>query len=340
MDIHQAQAQFAGFLRAVRDGEHTPIEGQERYPTYMQHALKDQATIRKYWYFQLSHVRHVRDHLEGKTLMDAGCGSGTLAVLLSLLGARRVLAVDFVAEQVEQARFLVRAAGVHNVKVIQSDISALNMAPQTVDGIFSIEAISHYRGYDSFLDTVSTLLRPGGFVTISDGNNAASPQVRALTHELWDAFENSPEAGTIHGHPKGEGCYRDMREIIIRNAFPELDEQTARLYAGYTFGYSKESTILAVGQFLKGDHSLRAEWSPGKCPLDPECDCYMERLVHPHRLARELTGRGFRCTVKSNGPISPELAPLRHVWEALSPLTIYMPRGFTVTAFKSSGSCG
>lgn len=334
MDILESQSRFASILERVRSGEYVPAEGEERYPTYMQSALKDAASIRKYCYFQLSHVRYVSHLLEGKTLMDAGCGAGSLAVLLSILGAREVLAVDFVAEQIEQTKFLIRAAGVDNIETIQSDISSLDLPPESVDGIFSIEAISHYRGYEGFLDAVDRVLKPGGFLVISDGNNAASRRLRAITYDIWNAFENSPRAETVHGHPKGEQCYRKMREAIILEAFPVLDAETARRYAAYTFGYSREATVLAAGQFIKGDFSLRSDWSPDKCPLDPQSDCYMERLVHPYELARELTRRGYRCTVKSNGPTSPKYAPLTRVWEMLSPLTIYLPRGFCLMAFK------
>jgi len=338
MDTRAIEAKFLSVLDNIRQGRGQGSGDSEAFPKYFESALASETTMRKYFDWQMGHTRYVRDSIEGRTLIDAGCGAGALSILLSLMGAKKVYAVDYLADQIAQARFAIRAAGTDNVELVQSDVASLDLPAESIDGIFSIEGISHYRHYPSFLEMAARVLKHGGFLVVSDGNNSASPILRRRTQRIWDAFENCPDGLSIYGHEKGDTCYLAARMEIIRSAFPQLEPEQVRQFAGYTFGYSKASTIAAVKQFMTGDYSLRSEYGPGKCPFDPESDCYMEALIHPGRLVRELRQYGFTATVKANGPANRRLRLLQIVWGALSPLTILLPRGFSIIARKMAAS--
>jgi len=76
---------------------------------------------------------------------------------------------------------IVDIAGLKNVTVMQCDIAELDLPEKSVDGILSIEAISHYRNPNAFLDKASRLIKSDGFLVISDGNNAASQKIKKMT---------------------------------------------------------------------------------------------------------------------------------------------------------------
>jgi len=335
VNTNDVRLQFVSILAAINDRQYDPAREGERFPFYANARLGTEAARKRYFDYQFALTRYVADRIPEAVLVDAGCGVGCLSVLLSLLGAKKVYAVDYLAEQVEQARYVVRASGSRNIDVVQADVSLLDLPPASVDGIFSIEAISHYRDYLGFLRKAADIVRPGGFLLISDGNNGASPFVRTRVRKIWDVFENLPEPIELYGHSKNELCYVRMRKRIIREAFPELPEEQAELYARFTFGYSRESTVLAAGQFMKGDYSLRSEFSRDKCPLDPESDSHVEQMFDPRKLARELEEYGFRSVVRSRGPANPRLRAIRYLWERLSSITILLPRPFLIVASKA-----
>lgn len=333
MNIKSVEGRFISILDSLKKTENEYIKELDSFK-YIKSALTNESMMLKYFDGKINDIRYVKNSIEGEVIIDAGCGSGIFSVLLSLLGAKKVYAVDYLADCVEMTKFIINIANLDNVEVIHSDIGELDLPEKSIDGIFSIEAISHYRKYESFLDMASRVLRKGGFLLIGDDNNGASPHIRKKTFLIWDIFENHPKATTIFGHPKGDICYLDMRRKIIKNEFPNLNQDEIEKFAKYTFSYSREKIATAVNQFIEGDFSLILEYSYGKCPLDPETDCYMERLFNPKDLKRELRNYGFKSKIKSNGPARRDLRILRYIWELLSPVTIFLPRGFTIIAVK------
>src|SRR5260221_11080790 len=103
---------------------------------------------------------------------------------------------------------------------VRADASRVPLAAASADLVLCIDAISHYYDVDKFLDECTRVLRPGGWVVISDGNNGANPRIRAQTVELWERLEHGP-MGRFGEHdvpepmisPRGRG---------IRSRFPPL----------------------------------------------------------------------------------------------------------------------
>jgi len=330
MNLNDVEKKFLSILYKLK----SQIKEIERFDSYKycKDILTNEKIMRRYFNYLVHYTSYVK--LKGKVIIDAGCGSGIFSVLLSLLSAEKVYAVDYIADCIEMTKFVVSIADLNNIEVIHSDIGELNQAEKSVDGIFCIEAISHIRDYKSFLDIASRVCKERGFLVIIDSNNGASPIIRRKNFKIWDIFENYSGQTAIFGHQKSDNCYLDMRAEIIGKNFPNLSQSEVREFAKYTFGYSKSEIIKAVSQFIKRDFSLKSEYSEGKCPLDPEFDCYMENLFNPIELKRELLNYGFKSLIKSNGTYRKGLRILNYFWELLSPLTIFLPKGFTLIAIK------
>lgn len=334
MTIRNVEIRFLSILDSLKKTENEYIKRLDSYK-YVKNALTSESTGLRYFNGKINDIRYVKDSIKGKVIIDGGCGSGAFSVILSLLGAKKVYAIDYLADCIELTKFMINIANLDNVEVIHNDIIELDLPEKSIDGIFSIEAISHYRNYESFLEMASRVLKKGGFLVIRDGNNAASPHIRKKTFKTWDVFENYPKATTIFGHQKGDTCYLDMRKEIIKNEFSNLSQDEIEKFAKYTFAYSRDKIVKVIKQFIEGNFSLKSEYSYGKCPLDPETDCYMERLFNPIDLKHELRNYGFKSKIKSNGPARRDLRVLRYFWELLSPITIFLPRGFQIIAIKS-----
>lgn len=331
---HNVESKLLSILDSLKHPQNASIKDFTSF-RFVRKALRSKRAMQRFYDLMINDVRHVKQRIEDKALIDAGCGCGMFSVLLSLLGARKVLAVDYVSDCVAMTQTIVRLANIHNIEVIHSDVAKIQLPEQSIDGIFSIEGLSHYRNHKAFLAMASRMLKDEGFLFIRDGNNKASPFVRKRNFRIWYLYENYPDPITICGFEKNRGCYLDKRKEIIKSAFPALNDEKVQQFARYTFGCSKEEIILAVNQFTKGNFALKSEYSPNVCPLNPEIDCYMENMFNPVELKHRLMNNDFKVRIIARGPSSRKLRLLRFVWELCSPLTIFLPGGFHLLAIKS-----
>lgn len=115
--------------------------------------------------------------LHDKVVLDVGSGFGLSLVTYALLGAREAHGIDYAPEVVDAvARYLPKlprhlAGCIHNR---HRDAAAIPYAPNTFDILFSVEAVSHYLHVKGFLAEAARVLKPGGLLLISDGNNRAN----------------------------------------------------------------------------------------------------------------------------------------------------------------------
>jgi SAM-dependent methyltransferase len=232
--------------------------------------------------------------VRGKVVVDAGSGFGMVANLLASWGAERVWALEVHAPM---ARSHALVNGVHfpqlagRVLHVRGDAGRIPLRSGSADIVLSIEAISHYYDVDAFLDECARVLRPGGHVVISDGNNGANPRIRAHTLELWQRFELGPE-GTFEGHLVPEPMIR-RRERVLRQGFPSLGEARVRELAQVTSGMDRAEITRAVAAHLAGGPAPASPYRHGQCPRDPEWGYVMEQLFDGRELAARLARRGF-----------------------------------------------
>lgn len=123
--------------------------------------------------------------LSGKTVLDIGCGSGAIAVLLaSELGAAKVVGIDVEAPVCESARVRAEAAGLeNNIDIRQVVPGPFPFEDESFDVVFSKDSIIHIPDKEALCLDVFRVLRPGGWFAGSDWlishDNAPSPEMQA-----------------------------------------------------------------------------------------------------------------------------------------------------------------
>lgn len=101
--------------------------------------------------------------IEGKTVIDFGCGEGAEAVELARFGARQVIGVDIRRDALDRATALAAASGV-------ADRCRFCLQPaEPADVIVSIDSFEHFGDPASILRSMHALLIPGGRVVTSFG---------------------------------------------------------------------------------------------------------------------------------------------------------------------------
>ncbi len=103
------------------------------------------------------------DHIQGKIVIDFGCGRGYQAVEMAKRGAKKVVGLDI------QEKML--AIGIDHAKknLVDDRCIFTTQTNEMADVITSLDAFEHFSDPAAILQSMHTLLKPGGMVLISFG---------------------------------------------------------------------------------------------------------------------------------------------------------------------------
>ena len=112
---------------------------------------------------------------EGSTVLEAGCGTGAQTVTLASRSPRaHVVSADISEASLAEARKAVEAAGLSNVRFAQADIFKLPFPPQSFDHVFVCFVLEHLARPADALDALRSMLKPGGTVTVIEGDHGSA----------------------------------------------------------------------------------------------------------------------------------------------------------------------
>ncbi len=195
----------------------------------------------KYWDFPL--FQHMAGRhgisLDGRRILDAGCGSGySLTLINERFRPGELTAFDIVPSQVEIAKSRDVPA-----TVFVADITALELPCDTFDAVFVSGVLHHCPGWRAGLAEVARVLKEGGLLFIEEPGTVHLKFERVLT-----GHSSSLEAGF-----SVPALQREME----RNGLSVLDSH--RLYFGLfrSFLCVKGATLQAR-QYHKARHLFRA----------------------------------------------------------------------------------
>jgi SAM-dependent methyltransferase len=141
----------------------------------------------------------------GVSVLDVGCGPGTItADLAMLVTPARVTALEVTAEALDLARAEIARRGLTNVDFRVGDVHALDFPDDTFDVVHAHQVLQHVTDPVAALREMRRVTRPGGVVAVRDSDYAAFtwfPEVPELT-EWLDLYERvargnggEPDAG-------------------------------------------------------------------------------------------------------------------------------------------------
>jgi ubiquinone/menaquinone biosynthesis C-methylase UbiE len=120
-------------------------------------------------------LHHDTAYPAGSTVLEAGCGVGAQTVTLARHSPdARITSVDISPASLAQARRRAEAAGVTNVAFLEADLFALPFAPGSFDHLFVCFVLEHLPDPVGALVTLGALVRPGGSVTVIEGDHGSA----------------------------------------------------------------------------------------------------------------------------------------------------------------------
>jgi SAM-dependent methyltransferase len=111
----------------------------------------------------------------GSKVLEAGCGVGAQTVTLAKNSPEAsITSIDISADSILQAEQKVRAEGLANVQFQRADIFHLPFPPQSFDHVFICFVLEHLNEPRVALQKLKACLRPGGTVTIIEGDHGSA----------------------------------------------------------------------------------------------------------------------------------------------------------------------
>lgn len=170
--------------------------------------------------------------LEGKTILDSGCGTAGLCLRLLRYGPAHVTGIELDARQSQMASSRVRH--IERVDIINDDASLGLLPPASFDMIFSLHVIEHVIDARRYVSEMASLLRPGGLLFL------------ACPHRVWP-FEAHTQLPLINYLPRGLA----KRLALALARLPRMSAETRRRLETSTL-YEHDFTHFDIKRLMRG----------------------------------------------------------------------------------------
>lgn len=232
--------------------------------------------------------------LNGCSVVDFGCKYGHTFPIFQALGAANVIGVDVEDEYLRVGNRVFAEIG-FPCRLVKSDEGYLPIESETVDFVLVNEVISHIN--PTYLDTVyaeiARILKVGGKVLISDGNNRASASCVADLQSLYAAWEKGPP-GANTGRDTVDEPFREARRDRIAKLYPDMAANEVEYLAENTSGFFGERLEIELEKYISKNGWVARPYRRGSCPTNPNAGgVVMERALHPVQVELGLAEHGI-----------------------------------------------
>lgn len=201
----------------------------------------------------------------GMSVLDVGCGPGTITVgLAARVAPGRVVAVEMTDEALDLARAEVQARGQSNIEFVTSDVHALDVPDNTFDVVHAHQVLQHVADPVQALRELRRVCVPNGIVAARDADYSGFmwfPQLptldrwRELYSEAARANGGEPDAGRRLLSWAQQAGFDDIIPTASMWCFaaPETREWWGRMWADRIVESALARQLLDSGMVTAGE---------------------------------------------------------------------------------------
>lgn len=121
----------------------------------------------------------------GQELLDCGCGfGGTVASLNQRFTGLRLVGLNIDPRQLARARERVQARPGNTIEFVCADACQLPFADASFDRVLAVECIFHFPSREKFFLEAARVLRPGGYLGLSDFVSTGTAELKVGPEEV------------------------------------------------------------------------------------------------------------------------------------------------------------
>lgn len=193
-------------------------------------AVESSLRVQREWHKEKFENALLHLNLEGKKVLDLGCGSGGLTRKLKRTNpSAEIFAMDFNEKAISYAKK--RDKGVKGLKYMAGDAECIPFKDNFFDAVIGLDMLDHVPDYKKCMYEINRVLKKGGeIVLIVENRHSLWPIVEFLWF-LWSNFGNA----------------RDLRHVHVIHFTPKM---FYRLIEDTGFSIKKFYTIHNLNTFL------------------------------------------------------------------------------------------
>lgn len=161
--------------------------------------------------------------VEGKSVVDIGCGGGIYVRALADMGAASVTGVDFSEEMLKAARE--EAQEYANIRFVRADACRTGLADVAFDVVLQRALIHHLQQarWSPCFAEARRLLKPGGVLIVQDRTPEDCLLPGSVTHVRGYFFERYPKLKDVEARRRPES--RVVCETLEHVGFVHIEER-------------------------------------------------------------------------------------------------------------------
>jgi 2-polyprenyl-3-methyl-5-hydroxy-6-metoxy-1,4-benzoquinol methylase len=234
-------------------------EAPERFdPQFMRGRLIEAEHLARYWW--------AAPFVEGKRVLDAGCGTAYGSDILARSGAAKVVGVDIDEEMLDAVSNLLHEA----VSLIGADVRDLPFENDSFDVVVCFEVIEHVDEPEAVLDEFARILPARGLLVVSSPNRDVYPPGNPHHRREFRPDELAELVAARFGHVRlvrqhdwlASAVLNDD-EFVGQEAFDAVVRKTAARAIGeelYSLALASHSKLPSTAPHVVLTQTIDVEW--------------------------------------------------------------------------------